>query len=107
MNRRRENSDRLYIRAGWLIDGSGGPARKNMILEVKDGYIQRIKPAEDPKSDPQNVLDLSPFTILPGLIDSHVHLFMSGTDEYPVRSMYVLFSTFVPPPALMRKNPSS
>ncbi len=35
--------DQLHcIRAGWLFDGSGGMAREDRLLTVKDGIIQSI-----------------------------------------------------------------
>jgi len=76
-----------YIRAGWLIDGSGRPARPDVLLELEDGLIagleegaERAKlPAERP------LLDLAGRTIIPGLVDAHVHLFMSPTSREEIR----------------------
>ncbi len=73
------------LRAGWLIDGAGARARKDMMLEIADGKIARIAEASIENQNRKDVLDLSGCTVMPGLIDGHVHLFMSGTDDMTVR----------------------
>ena len=80
-----KGQDDTVVHAGWLIDGSGGPIRKDMVLRIKDGYIHDLKPAGQKNDDDLNVLDLTFCTLVPGLIDSHVHLFMSGTDDRKIR----------------------
>jgi len=70
--------------AGWVIDGSGGPPEKDMLLSVANGRIRSLEKAAPEKGD-SNRLDLSGCTLLPGLIDAHVHLFMSGTYDPAVR----------------------
>ncbi|HEB68080.1 MAG TPA: hypothetical protein ENI88_00520 [Desulfobulbus sp.] len=68
-----------YIRSGWLIDGSGGPVQKNMLLRVENGAFTSISPfREGDAPDPDTVTDLSSCTILPPFVDCHVHLSMSG-----------------------------
>jgi len=75
-----------FILAGWLIDGSGGDIKKNMMLNIQNRYIHSIIKAEtDIPATGSDILDLSDCTILPGVIDSHLHLFMSGTDDQAIR----------------------
>ena len=58
----------ITIRAGLLIDGTG-EATPNVRLIVEDGMISRIDRLRG------NVTyDLSDLTVMPGLIDTHVHL---------------------------------
>ena len=64
------------VKAGSLVNGTGNPVRINAFLNVQDGYIKSITGVM-PKAD-QPLIDLSHYTVLPGLIDSHVHLFMSA-----------------------------
>lgn len=59
----------IAIRAGTVIDGKGGVQRGVTIL-VAGSHIQRV----DPASGPSATYDFSRFTILPGLIDTHVHM---------------------------------
>jgi imidazolonepropionase-like amidohydrolase len=73
------------ILAGWLIDGTGARTLKDVALETTDGYILRIRkrlPVDRARND---VTDYSQCTLLPVLVDSHVHLFMSGTGDAGLR----------------------
>jgi imidazolonepropionase-like amidohydrolase len=74
-----------FIYAGWLIDGSGGPVQKKVLIQTDGGYITEIRPIKPADALQDNVLDLSEATVLPGLIDAHLHLFMSGTGDMAVR----------------------
>lgn len=73
------------ILAGWLIDGSGGPVQKNACLHVSNGKIDAVRKVHPDDMKIPDMIDLSGCTILPGLIDAHVHLFMSGTDDLATR----------------------
>ncbi|MGB5156466.1 amidohydrolase family protein [Desulfobacterium sp. N47] len=77
-------SDMKFIDAGWLIDGSGGPVLKNVRIGTEKESIVSIN--ESGFKDPSiKAADLSLCTILPPLVDSHVHLCMSGTVDPFVR----------------------
>lgn len=79
-------SDTSYIHAGWLLDGTGGPVQEKVLLEIRDSRIASITPFRRDQGVPQqDVTDLSHCTILPPLVDSHVHLFMSATTDKIVR----------------------
>jgi len=56
------------IRAGRLMDGRGG-SRQNVVVTIKDGKIASIGAASGPVT-----YDLSKYTLLPGFIDTHVHI---------------------------------
>jgi imidazolonepropionase-like amidohydrolase len=68
-------------RVGWLIDGSGDPAVENRIVCVVDGRIQQIIENHQPVDPQMEIVDMSDCTVFPALVDSHVHLVMSGTTE--------------------------
>ena len=75
-----------FILVGWLLDGSGGPVREKMLLRIEDGIIAGVDNWPSEKiPDSSGITDLSHCTILPPLVDSHVHLFMSGTIDQKVR----------------------
>src|SRR5262249_49284803 len=72
---------RVAIRAGAVIDGRSNEVKRNQVIIVSGNRIESIsdassfKPAADMK-----VIDLSKMTVLPGLIESHTHLFLNGED---------------------------
>jgi len=61
----------VAIRTAALIDGTGADPRPNAVVLVEDGVITKIA-ADVPKG--ATVIDASELTLLPGLIDCHVHL---------------------------------
>jgi imidazolonepropionase-like amidohydrolase len=78
------------IYAGWFLDGSGRPVQKNVRMTVKNGRIESISKYSTKDNDKlqtleNEILDLTDCTILPALIDSHVHLLMSGTMDQTER----------------------
>ena len=78
-------STTLGYRVGWLIDGTGRPALENRMVVVRAGRIQRISNAEESQPQGMTIVDLSDCTVFPALIDSHVHLVMSGTTDPSIR----------------------
>jgi len=76
-----------YISAGYLIDGSGGPIRKDILLIIEGGRIAAIEPfCRNDIPDPTRLVDLSRSTIIPPLVDSHAHLALSGSIDKEVRA---------------------
>jgi imidazolonepropionase-like amidohydrolase len=70
-----------FIRIGRFIDGSGAAPQSGRTLVVGDeGQIVGIEGSVDAPVDAE-VVDLTSFSVLPGLIDCHVHLvFSAGTN---------------------------
>lgn len=59
----------ITIRAGLLLDGRGGTTR-DALITVTDGTIASVAPYQAGSV----THDLSAYTVLPGLIDAHVHI---------------------------------
>ena len=73
------------IAVGWLVDGSGGPIQKNVLLRVKNSRIIAIEARYESLGKEEDWLDLSHCTVLPPFVDCHVHLFMSGSIDPVIR----------------------
>ena len=78
--------------AGWLVDGSGEPVRENVLLTIENGTITHIAEAIPEKIRNQEIIDFSHCSLLPGLIDAHIHLFMSGTEDLDIREKQLRMS---------------
>jgi imidazolonepropionase-like amidohydrolase len=81
-----------YILAGWLIDGTAGPVRKKVVLKTRGRRIVEIWDATAKDFAREDLLDLSNYTLLPGLVDCHVHLSMSGSADPSVREHQLIAS---------------
>jgi imidazolonepropionase-like amidohydrolase len=63
-----------YIHAGRLIDVPGKPVRGASTIVVDQGRIVSVSDGYVAPADGAAAIDLKDKTVLPGLIDSHVHL---------------------------------
>lgn len=83
MDRRRaETAPRrpAAFHCGWLLDGGGAGPRRDVVLTVAGGRIDAIFPAAEGCQGLKPV-DWRAFTVLPPLVDAHVHLFLPGCDS--------------------------
>ena len=68
----------LVLRAGRLLDPASGTVMTGVFIVVDSGHIVTAGSRAAPPPDAE-VIDLSAYTVLPGLIDAHVHLTIGGT----------------------------
>src|SRR5690348_15054570 len=69
------------IRAGTLIDPRADAPLHNQVIVIRGNRVESVGDAASTKP-PANarIIDLSHATVLPGLIDSHTHIFLQGED---------------------------
>lgn len=77
---------KTLIHAGWLIDGQGNAPLADQWITIQGGRIAKIASAPKGVPLPKEALDFSHATILPALMDAHVHLALSGTTDAAARS---------------------
>jgi len=67
------------VRAGTLIDGVSAQPRRNQDILIRGNHIVEVGPAgAHTPPDGAKLIDLSNATVLPGLIDTHTHIFLQG-----------------------------
>ncbi|MEA3043465.1 MAG: hypothetical protein QOH47_1303 [Sphingomonadales bacterium] len=67
-------AETIIVHAGRLIADASRPAQGPATITIVDGRIQSVTPGLTPAPEGARLVDLSNKTVLPGLIDSHVHL---------------------------------
>lgn len=73
------------ITCGTCIDGTGAPAIKNAVILVEGSKIRDIgeeREVDVPRGHGVEEIDCSTMTVLPGLIDSHIHLALGAGSFY-------------------------
>lgn len=74
----------LAVVGGLLLDGFGGPPASDSVILINGDRIVAVG-AEGQLSVPAGVrvIDANGYTVMPGLIDAHVHLDLLGHGDYP------------------------
>lgn len=77
-----QNSGHVYVRAGKLLDVHSGRVLSDMVIVVDGEHIDRVTRAgEIVVPAGAKVVDLSNAFVLPGLVDAHEHIFLTGEDN--------------------------
>jgi imidazolonepropionase-like amidohydrolase len=74
------------VRCGVLIDGLGGDPRRDQLVSIRGDRIVAVTDVAGSHADAD--LDLSSYTCLPGLIDTHVHLASKASDSADMAGIY-------------------
>jgi imidazolonepropionase-like amidohydrolase len=72
-----QQTQKYLIRAGTLFDSESGQFKTGMSILISGSKIISVKPDKDITPDEEknySLIDLSRYTVLPGLIDAHTHL---------------------------------
>jgi len=70
-----------------VIDGTGAAPREDQTIVIRDGKIEWVGPAADAKVDGDvKIVDLKGYTVLPGLVGMHDHMFFPMGGNPPMYS---------------------
>jgi imidazolonepropionase-like amidohydrolase len=74
------SAERIVVHAGTLIDGRSSRPTTEQSIVVVDDRIERVANGFIVPNDTDRIIDLGDHTVMPGLIDAHVHL---GSEQSP------------------------
>ena len=78
-----------YVRAGAIVDVVAGEILQDRTIAIEDGVIVAVARSRDqPVPAGSEIIDLSCYTLLPGLIDAHTHL-LHDSDDHGLKSLVV------------------
>ncbi len=70
----------IAIRAASLIDGTAAQARHNVLIVIKGNKIESVTEGGNPPAGATLINLPAGVTVLPGMIDTHTHIFLQGED---------------------------
>jgi imidazolonepropionase-like amidohydrolase len=82
----RADQPAIAIRAGHLIDTLAGRETGAQVILVRDGLIVDVGPAVQVPGTAR-VIDLTAYTVLPGLMDAHTHLTIDQRNQDPLAEL--------------------
>src|SRR6185503_18732263 len=76
-----------------LIDGTGRPARADQTVVLRDGRVESVGPSRALVIPaPAKVIDLTGYTVIPGLVGLHEHTYFGGiTHAAPMMHSALLY----------------
>lgn len=78
------NGTQVALVGGFLLDGYGGPPVHDAVVIIAGDRIVAAGSAADVEVPAAaRVIDANGYTVMPGLIDAHVHLDILGHGDYP------------------------
>lgn len=75
-----QNAARLILRNGQLLDLNKGELLGGLEVVIEGGRISAVRPQNDAVEADAQVIDLNGRTLMPGLIDCHVHVLASNAN---------------------------
>ncbi|HSS44758.1 MAG TPA: amidohydrolase family protein [Thermoanaerobaculia bacterium] len=74
------NEPVLVLNHVWVIDGTGAPAREDQAVVIANGRIAAVGPAAATPAPPgAKLLDYAGYTVIPGLVGMHDHLYYTAS----------------------------
>jgi imidazolonepropionase-like amidohydrolase len=76
------DGDAILIKSGTLFDGTGAASRPSMSVLIENGLVKTVAPsAELAEAAGARVIDATGKWLIPGLIDMHIHVMLSGGED--------------------------
>lgn len=72
----------ITIRAGAVLDCTGAPLRRETEVLVSEGRIRAVRSRTENGDTTGRVINAPGSTLMPGMIDLHMHLFQWGQDHH-------------------------
>jgi imidazolonepropionase-like amidohydrolase/pimeloyl-ACP methyl ester carboxylesterase len=85
-----ESSGTTLLTNATIIDGTGAPPRPGAVL-IEDGRIRQVLAAGERAGPTADTVDVAGGYLIPGLINSHVHLAGLGSREAAVQGLRRMF----------------
>ena len=82
----------LLFKNARIFDGTSADCAEGMFVRVADGFIQEVS-AQPIRADDAQVIDVAGHTLMPGLIDAHVHAFASDVAVQKIESLGEAYRT--------------
>ena len=82
----------LLFKNARIFDGKEAECAEGMFVRVADGFIQEIS-AQPIRAVDAQVIDVAGHTLMPGLIDAHVHAFASDVAVQKIESLGEAYRT--------------
>jgi imidazolonepropionase-like amidohydrolase len=79
----------LYVRCGRLIYDAEKPAITNAAVVITDGKITGVGTDLQAPAGAQHI-DLSSYTVMPGLVDAHTHIWTGPRAQHPSQTLAAL-----------------
>ena len=73
----------LLLRNARIVATMDGPEVRNGSVFVRDGWIEEVGPADGMAGEADEVVDLTDHVLLPGLVNTHHHLYQTLTRAAP------------------------
>jgi len=79
------NAQQIYLHCGNLVDGKSNDVKQEMTIVIEGNKILRVEKGYVKPGQSDRLIDLRAKTVMPGLIDMHVHLESEVDKDYTLQ----------------------